>query len=468
MFLAYVNEFMQDLKKNIVNDMSKTKARFCCNQCGANFSQWAGQCTQCGAWNALQEEIITPNRARMGHYANQRSEITSIKDITFDTEVRMDCGLSELNRVLGGGLVDGSVVLIGGDPGIGKSTLLLQTLANLSSQHKVLYITGEESIQQVAMRAKRLQLPLDGLRLLAETQVEAIIDHTLVEKPRVIVVDSIQTIYTQALNSAPGGVGQVRESAALLVRLAKMTQIALFIVGHVTKEGALAGPRVLEHMVDSVLYFEGERDSRYRVIRAIKNRFGAVNELGVFAMTDRGLKEVANPSAIFLSRQGERMPGSAVMVSWEGSRPMLVEVQSLVDTAYGQQSRRVTVGLEQNRLAILLAVLHRHGGIATFDQDVFINVVGGVKVSETGSDLALLAAVVSSLRDKVFDPETVIFGEVGLAGEIRPVQNGQERLKEAVKHGFKRAIVPFSNAPKLAIDMEIEPVKHLQEMLVKI
>ena len=448
----------------------KIKTRFICNQCAAVFSQWAGQCTQCGAWNAVTEEGVPSSgrQARLGNYANQRSLVMGLNDVVIDCEVRMDCGLSELNRVLGGGLVDGSVVLLGGDPGIGKSTLLLQTLANLSLQQNVLYVTGEESLQQVAMRAKRLQLPLEGLRLLAETQVETIIAHAQKEKPRILVIDSVQTIFTDTINSAPGGVSQVREATAQLVRFAKMTQTAVFLVGHVTKEGALAGPRVLEHMVDCVLYFEGQADSRFRVIRAIKNRFGAVNELGVFAMTDRGLKEVANPSAIFLSRQPEPTPGSAVMVTWEGSRPMLVEVQALVDEAHGQQARRVTVGLEHNRLAILLAVLHRHGGIATFDQDVFVNVVGGVKVTETGSDLALLAAVVSSLRNRVFDSETIIFGEVGLAGEIRPVQSGQERLKEAAKHGFKRAIVPYANAPKQAMGIEVEAVKHLHEVLEKL
>ena len=445
----------------------KIKTRFICNQCAAVFSQWAGQCTQCGAWNAVTEEGVASagRQARLGNYANQRSSVMCLNDVVIDCEVRMDCGLSELNRVLGGGLVDVSVVLIGGDPGIGKSTILLQTLANLSLQQTVLYVTGEESLQQVAMRAKRLQLPLDGLRLLAETQVETIIAHAQKEKPRVIVIDSVQTIFTDTINSAPGGVSQVREATAQLVRFAKMTQTAVFLVGHVTKDGALAGPRVLEHMVDCVLYFEGERDSRFRVIRAIKNRFGAVNELGVFAMTDKGLKEVANPSAIFLSRQPEPTPGSAIMVTWEGTRPMLVEVQALVDESHGPQARRLAVGLEQNRMAILLAVLHRHGGIATFDQDVFVNVVGGVKVTETGSDLALLAAVVSSLRNRVFDSETIIFGEVGLAGEIRPVQSGQERLKEAAKHGFKRAIVPFANAPKQTMGIEVAAVKQLHEVL---
>ena len=449
----------------------KVKSRFVCSQCAAVYPQWSGQCTQCHAWNVLSEEGIAPiaHSARLGNYANQRSMVTGVDDVVIDHAIRMDCGLSELNRVLGSGLVDGSVVLIGGDPGIGKSTLLIQTLANLSIQYPVLYVTGEESLQQVAMRAKRLHLPSAGLRLLAETQVETIINHAKQEKPKVLVIDSVQTIFTESISSAPGGVSQVRESAAQLVRFAKMTQTAVFLVGHVTKEGALAGPRVLEHMVDCVLYFEGQNDSRFRVIRAIKNRFGAVNELGVFAMTDRGLKEVANPSAIFLSRQPEPTPGSAVMVTWEGSRPMLVEVQALVDEAHGQQARRVISGLEHNRLAILLAVLHRHGGVATFDQDVFINVVGGVKVSETGSDLALLAAIVSSLRNRIFDSETIIFGEVGLAGEIRPVQSGQERLKEASKHGFKRAIIPYANAPKSSFDaMEIIAVKHVQDVLERI
>jgi DNA repair protein RadA/Sms len=449
----------------------KVKSRFVCSQCAAVFPQWSGQCTQCGVWNALTEEGVVPvaHSARLGNYANQRSMVTGVDDVAVEHAIRMDCGLSELNRVLGGGLVDGSVVLIGGDPGIGKSTVLLQTLANLSLNHPVLYVTGEESLQQVAMRSKRLQLPSSGLRLLAETQVETIIAHAKKEKPKVLVIDSVQTIFTESISSAPGGVSQVREATSQLVRFAKMTHTAVFLVGHVTKEGALAGPRVLEHMVDCVLYFEGQNDSRFRVIRAIKNRFGAVNELGVFAMTDRGLKEVVNPSAIFLSRQPETTPGSAVMVTWEGSRPMLVEVQALVDQAHGQQARRVIAGLEHNRLAILLAVLHRHGGVATFDQDVFVNVVGGVKVSETGSDLALLAAIISSLRNRIFDPHTIIFGEVGLAGEIRPVQSGQERLKEASKHGFKRAIIPYANAPKNAPDdLEIIAVKHVQEVLEKI
>lgn len=444
----------------------KSKTKYICSQCAAVFSKWTGQCTHCGAWNVVNEEILPSSR--LGHYAHQKTKVMALEDIILEKESRLDCGLSELNRVLGGGLVDGSVVLIGGDPGIGKSTLLLQTVANLASQVKILYVTGEESLQQVAMRAKRLQLSLTGLQLLAETQIEAIITHAQAEKPRVIIIDSIQTMFTEGLSSAPGSVGQVRESAAQLVRFAKTSQTAVFIVGHVTKEGTLAGPRVLEHMVDSVLYFEGQHDTRFRLIRAIKNRFGAVNELGIFAMTDRGLKEVANPSAIFLSRQPDPTPGSVVMVTWEGSRPMLVEVQALVDEAQGQQPKRVTAGLEHNRLAILLAVLHRHGGVATFNLDVFVNVVGGVKVTETGSDLAVLAAIVSSLRNYLLDRETIIFGEIGLAGEIRPVQSGQERLKEASKHGFKRAIVPFANAPKQDLGIKVEAVKHLQEVLLRL
>ncbi len=446
----------------------KVKTRYVCSQCAAVFSQWSGQCMQCGAWNVILEEDAMPSsagRGRMGHYANQRSQVTPIDDISIETTTRMDLGLSELNRVLGGGLVDGSVVLVGGDPGIGKSTVLLQAMAHLSREQSALYVTGEESLQQVAMRAKRLQLSTKGLNVVAETQVETILAHAKKEKPRVIVIDSVQTIFTEALNSAPGGVGQVREATALLVRFAKMTQTAIFLVGHVTKEGALAGPRVLEHMVDCVLYFEGQSDNRFRVIRAIKNRFGAANELGVFAMTDKGLKEVSNPSAIFLSRSIEPTPGNVVMVTWEGTRPMLVDVQALVDESHGGQARRVTAGLEHNRLAILLAVLHRHGGIVTFDQDVFINIVGGIKVAETGSDLALIAAVISSLRNRIFDKDTVIFGEVGLAGEIRPVQGGQERLREAAKHGFKRAIVPKANAPKQDIGIEVKAVTCMQALL---
>jgi DNA repair protein RadA/Sms len=381
-------------------------------------------------------------------------------------ENRISSGLSELDRVLGGGLVSGSAILIGGDPGIGKSTVLLQMLAHLGKQHRALYVTGEESLQQIKLRAERLGVGDFGLQLLAETQVERILEIAVREKPQMLVIDSVQTLYTELLQSAPGSVGQVRESAAQLVRYAKQTGTALFLVGHVTKEGTLAGPRVLEHMVDTVLYFEGDSDSRFRVIRAVKNRFGAVNELGIFAMTDRGLKEVNNPSAIFLSRYNESVAGSVVMVTQEGTRPLLVEVQALVDETHLANPRRVTVGLEQNRLALALAVLHRHCGIVTYNQDVFVNIVGGVRVTETASDLAMLLAVVSSLKNRPLPNDLIVFGEVGLSGEIRPVQSGQERLKEAFKHGFKRAIIPYGNAPKTPIEgMEIMAVKRLSEAL---
>jgi DNA repair protein RadA/Sms len=448
--------------------MSKApKSVYACSACGAEFPKWAGQCTDCGAWNSLTELIKAPlaKGPRSGGYTGQAGAVTVLDQVSTHAEARVHTGLSELDRVLGGGLVTGSVVLIGGDPGIGKSTILLQTLTHLAESLPALYVTGEESLGQVAMRARRLELPMSKLRLMAETSVENIIATARVEQPRVLVCDSIQTLYTEALQSAPGGVSQIRESAALLTRFAKQSGCALFLVGHVTKEGALAGPRVLEHMVDCVLYFEGEADSRFRIIRAVKNRFGAVNELGVFAMTDRGLREVANPSAIFLSRYEEPIPGSIVMVTREGTRPLLVEVQALVDDAYGNP-RRVAIGLDQNRLAMLLAVLHRHGGIATVGQDVFVNVVGGVKVLETGSDLALLLAVTSSLRGQALPPDLVVFGEVGLSGEIRPVPNGQERLKEAAKHGFKRAIVPRANVPKQAIEgMTIVGVGRLNEAI---
>ncbi len=410
-------------------------------------------------------DTAPPRQKASQGYAGQAATVTVLNEVRVNAESRTPTGLSELDRVLGGGLVEGSVVLIGGDPGIGKSTILLQTLTWLAQSQRALYVTGEESLGQVAMRAKRLELPCDRLRIMAETCVENIAATLRSEKPAVAVIDSIQTLYTEAIQSAPGGVSQIRESAAILTRYAKQTGTALFLVGHVTKEGALAGPRVLEHMVDCVLYFEGESDSRFRMIRAVKNRFGAVNELGVFAMTDRGLREVANPSAIFLSRYEEPIPGSIVMISREGTRPLLVEVQALVDDAFGNP-RRVAVGLDQNRLAMLLAILHRHGGIPTVGQDVFVNVVGGVKVLETGSDLAVLLAVYSSLRGQALPTDLAVFGEVGLSGEIRPVPNGQERLREAAKHGFKRAIVPKGNAPRQPIEgMEVVAVGRLHEAL---
>lgn len=459
----------------LIPSKAKKKAFYACTQCGASYPKWTGNCSACGAWNTLVEEIPTQAvSSRFAGYAAEKTQIKHIDEIEFKNTHRLLTGLSELDRVLGGGLVEGSVVLIGGDPGIGKSTVLLQALCYLSQNQNVLYVTGEESLQQVALRAKRLGLNADKLNLLAETQVEKILNlisgskAELKSEINIMVIDSVQTVYTELLQSAPGSVGQVREAAAQLVRYAKQTNTALFLVGHVTKEGTLAGPRVLEHIVDTVLYFEGEQDSQFRVIRAIKNRFGAVNELGVFAMTDKGLKEINNPSAIFLSRHEFSVPGSTVMATWEGSRPLLVEVQALVSQSYGQYARRIAQGLDQNRLIMLLAVLQRHGNINIYDQDVFVNVVGGMKVSETASDLALLLAVISSLKNKPFDKDLMVFGEVGLAGEIRPVQSGQERLREAAKHGFKRAVIPYSNKPPKGQnfgELEIIAVKNLREAL---
>ncbi len=448
--------------------MAKDKLLYSCNACGAQASKWAGQCPDCGAWNTLTETLVSGNAGRHARHATlgETPKVIPMAQVPCQDEARFSTGVAELDRVLGGGLVTGSVVLIGGDPGIGKSTLLLQTLATLGERLKALYVTGEESPQQVRVRAQRLGLPDKNLLLLAETQVERILEAAARERPRVMVIDSIQTLYTDLLQSAPGSVAQVRESAAQLVRYAKHTDCALFLVGHVTKEGTLAGPRVLEHMVDTVLYFEGDSGSTFRLIRAVKNRFGAVNELGVFAMTDKGLREVSNPSAIFLSRHEQPVPGSVIMVTREGSRPLLVEVQALVDECQGTNPRRVTVGLDQNRLAMLLAVLHRHSGVAMYNQDVYVNVVGGVRVSETAADLAVLLAVLSSLRNRPLPSDMVVFGEVGLAGEIRPVQSGEPRLREALKHGFKRAIIPKANAPKSAIKgMEIIAVQRLSEAL---
>ncbi len=448
--------------------MARDKLVYSCTECGAQAPKWSGQCADCGAWNTSVESIAArpPLRnARFSGYAAE-SGVQSLAEVDARAEPRSPTGLAELDRVLGGGLVAGSVVLIGGDPGIGKSTLLLQALAALSARLTTLYVSGEESLQQIGLRAQRLGLPTAKLRLLTETQVEQVLAIAQKERPQVLVIDSIQTIYTELLQSAPGSVAQVRESAAQLVRYAKQTGTVLFLVGHVTKEGTLAGPRVLEHMVDTVLYFEGDTSSSFRVIRAVKNRFGAVNELGVFAMTEKGLREVSNPSAIFLSRHEEPVPGSVIMVTREGSRPLLVEVQALVDESHGSNPRRVTLGLDQNRLAMLLAVLHRHGGVAMYDQDVFVNVVGGVRVTETGADLAVVLAALSSLRNRPLPMDLVVFGEIGLAGEIRPVQNGQERLREAAKHGFKRAIIPKANAPKDAIkDMQIIAVQRLADAL---
>lgn len=447
------------------------KILYRCSECGHAQSKWAGQCGGCGLWNTLVESVEErpPASSRYSGYAGssgERAQAVDLSAVEAEEVRRSASGLDELDRVLGGGLVAGSAILIGGDPGIGKSTLLLQTLAALATRIHPLYVTGEESIQQVSLRARRLQLRREGIRILAETSLERILEVACAQKPAMLVVDSIQTVYTALLQSAPGSVAQVRECAAQLVRYAKQTGTIVFLVGHVTKEGALAGPRVLEHMVDTVLYFEGDPGNRFRVIRAFKNRFGAVNELGVFAMTETGLKEVRNPSAIFLSRYEEEMPGSVVMVMREGSRPLLVEVQALVDESHLAAPRRVAVGMEHNRLAMLLAVLHRHGGIGILNQDVFINLVGGLRLTETAGDLAVLLAVVSSYRDRPIPRDWIAFGELGLSGEVRPVQNGEERLREAAKHGFKHAVVPHKNVPKGGIEgLQMIPVKSLREAL---
>lgn len=448
---------------------AKSKVAFVCSDCGAEFSKWQGQCTECNGWNTVVEFKISATKtpsSRLAGYAGSISHVQALDEIDLTAVPRITTGVGEFDRVLGGGLVPGSVILIGGHPGAGKSTLLLQTLCQLAQTESTLYVTGEESLQQIALRARRLNLPLAGLKLLSETSVETICSTVADLKPRILVIDSIQVMHLADVESAPGSVSQVRESAAVLTRFAKQTNTVILMVGHVTKDGSLAGPKVLEHMIDCSIMLEGSNDSRFRTLRGIKNRFGAVNELGVFAMMETGLKEVKNPSAIFLSRAEELAAGSLVMVVWEGTRPLLVEIQALVDESQFGQPRRVTVGLDQNRLSMLLAVLHRHGGLHTGDQDVFVNVVGGVKVLETSADLALLLAVVSSFRDKALPHDLIAFGEIGLSGEIRPVPSGQERLQEAAKHGFKRAIVPKGNAPKNAIPgMEVIAVDKLSEAL---
>lgn len=449
----------------------KTRSVFVCEQCGTQHPKWAGQCGDCGEWNSLVEiaGAAAPKGKRTVGYAGAQPQVRRLQDVAPGQTPRTATGWGELDRVLGGGLVPGSVILIGGDPGIGKSTLLLQMLARLQNMNR-LYVTGEESLDQVHLRAVRLALPVDELSVLAETCVERIVALAKAEQPQIMVIDSIQTIFSQELTSAPGSVSQVRESAATLVRYAKATGTALILVGHVTKEGTLAGPRVLEHMVDTVLYFEDEGSSRFRLIRAAKNRFGAVNEIGVFAMTDGGLKEVTNPSAIFLSRHDDAVSGSVVMVTREGTRPLLVEVQALVDESHLHNPRRVALGPDGTRLAMLLAVLHKHGGIGLMDQDVFVNVVGGMRVSETAADLAVILAAVSSFRDKPLDRELIVFGEIGLAGEIRPVPGGEDRLKEAAKHGFKRALVPKANAPRQGkiAGLEVVGVQRLSQALAVI
>jgi len=446
--------------------MAKTKTLYVCKACGGSSPKWQGQCPACDAWNTLEESLAETANHRFQGLAKSipRQRLVSIEA---QDSPRLPTGIVELDRVLGGGLVAGGVVLLGGDPGIGKSTLLLQALAELSMQGvDVLYSSGEESAAQIALRAQRISLNAPQLEILAEIQLEKLLLSVEAAQPQVLVVDSIQTLYSEAFTSAPGSVAQVRECAAQLTRLAKSSGICILLVGHVTKDGHLAGPRVLEHIVDTVLYFEGDTHSSFRLVRSIKNRFGAVNELGVFAMTEKGLKGVNNPSALFLSQHPQTVPGSCVLVTQEGSRPLLVEIQALVDTAHIPNPRRLAVGLEQARLAMLLAVLHRHAGIACFDQDVFLNAVGGVKITEPAADLAVLLAITSSIRNRALPKHLVVFGEVGLAGEIRPCPRGQERLKEAAKLGFKIAIIPKANLPKSKMtDLQMIAVERIDEAI---
>ncbi|HYC44874.1 MAG TPA: DNA repair protein RadA [Burkholderiales bacterium] len=450
--------------------MAKAKTVYACTECGGQALKWQGQCPHCQAWNTLEETVTeaTPAANRFALIA-EGGKLQRLSEVEAKEEQRISSGVAEFDRVLGGGLVAGGVVLIGGDPGIGKSTLLLQALAAVGAARKVLYVSGEESAQQVALRARRLGVDARHVHVLAETNLEKIQAAIQSEKPDVAVIDSIQTLYSGQLTSAPGSVAQVRECAAHLTRVAKSGATSIVFIGHVTKEGTLAGPRVLEHMVDTVLYFEGDTHSSFRLIRAFKNRYGAVNELGVFAMTDKGLKGVSNPSALFLSQHGTEVAGSCVMVTQEGTRPMLVEIQALVDAAHAPNPKRLTVGLEQNRLALLLAVLHRHAGVACYDQDVFVNAVGGVRITEPAADLAVLMAIVSSLKNQPLPGKLVVFGEVGLAGEVRPVQRGQERLREAAKLGFTHALIPKANRPKQAIaGMDMIAVERVEEAFAKV
>ncbi|MCH8550956.1 MAG: DNA repair protein RadA [Natronospirillum sp.] len=448
--------------------VKKRETAFVCTECGAEYSKWQGQCSECKTWNTIQE--FRPAKAtvaaRRQGFAGTLAEVRQLSEVDLAEVPRLSTGINEFDRVLGGGLVPGSAVLVGGHPGAGKSTLLLQTLCALARQYRVLYVTGEESLQQIAMRARRLNLPTEGVHIMAETNVAAILDQAETLRPDILLVDSIQVVHHPDIESAPGSVTQVRETAAMLTQYAKRSQAALFLIGHVTKDGSLAGPKVLEHMIDCSVMLESAHDSRFRTLRSIKNRFGAVNELGVFAMLEQGLKEVTNPSSIFLNRQAEATPGSLVTVLWEGTRPLLVELQALVDDTTGGYPKRVTLGLDQNRLAMMLAVLHRHGGIFTGDQDVYLNVVGGVKVTETSADLASLLAILSSLKNRSWPKDLCVFGEVGLSGEVRPVPSGQERVSEAAKHGFTHIVVPKSNVPRKAIrDVEVIAVSSLQQAL---
>jgi len=446
--------------------VAKARTVYSCTECGATSPKWQGQCPQCSAWNTLVETVATPAATRFENVTGLRSSVTPLSSVKARENERIATGLPEFDRVTGGGLVPGGVLLLGGDPGIGKSTLLLQASASLGATRRTLYVTGEESLEQIALRAQRLGLVNAPIELLAEVQLEAIVAAIGATKPEIVVVDSIQTMYTEALQSAPGSVAQVRECAAQLTRLAKQRGVVIIFVGHVTKEGAIAGPRVLEHIVDAVLYFEGDPHSSFRLVRAIKNRFGAANELGVFAMTERGLKGVSNPSALFLSQHAQSVPGSAVVATLEGSRPLLVEVQALVDPVQGGVPRRLAVGLDPQRLSLLLAVLHRHGGVETGGYDVFVNAVGGVRILEPAADLAVLSAIDSSLKNRALPHKSIVFGEVGLAGEIRPVQRGGERIREAAKLGFTTMLVPSANKPKQGVDgVKVIAVDRVDEAL---
>jgi len=440
---------------------------FICTECSGLFSKWMGQCSDCGAWNTIEKQAAVFTQRKITSIANAgaAAEVQTINDISFESHERIQTPLAELDRVLGGGIVTGSVILVGGNPGIGKSTLLLQVLCSLERE-RALYVTGEESLQQVALRAERLGYKDCKLRVLASVHLEEILANAMRERPNIMVIDSIQTLSSERTPSAAGSVTQVRECANQITQFAKQTNTTVFVVGHVTKDGSIAGPRILEHVVDTVLYFEGDEGGRYRVLRAVKNRFGAVNELGVFAMQDTGLKGVKNPSAIFLSQRSSNTPGSVITVSCEGTRPLLLEVQTLVDDTPTGQPRRVSLGIEQNRLTMLLAILHRHGGIAIYDKDVFVNIVGGVQLKETSADLAVLLAAYSSFRDQALDPNLAVFGEVGLTGEIRPVYNGLARLKEAKEHGFTKAIIPMANQPKTKLSgIEVIGVDQLSQAM---
>jgi DNA repair protein RadA/Sms len=454
----------------------KVKTMFSCKECGATSTKWAGRCTACEAWNVIEQTEVKEykeNKSRaIGYAGTMTAEITQLNDISVTEHMRISLECAEFDRVLGGGLVAGSVVMLGGDPGIGKTTLLLQALAVLAKNELyVLYVTGEESLDQIALRASQIKLASSNMYLLAETHVEKIIDKAVEKAPTVMVIDSIQTVYTSDVSAAPGCVSQVRESAMRLVQYAKKTGTIIFLVGHVTKEGALAGPRVLEHIVDTVLYFEGDKNSKLRMIRSIKNRFGAASELGVFAMTDSGLKAVSNPSAIFLTKQKQIVAGCVVMIVWEGTRPLLLELQALLDDSSSASSgaRRLTLGVDSNRVSMMLALIHRYLGMNIHSQDIFINVVGGIKVVETSVDLALVAAIISSYKDRPIAHDTVVFGELGLGGEVRPVPFGQVRIIEAVKHGFKKIIVPAANMPKTTMpNIEIIAVNNIKELLAHI